>query len=133
MLVFYLSAANPDFSLPALALPTAVVLWRKRSYIEEDDAGRGFEDDIYPVDCTWTNFTAVGVTSATRPCHCQSALSLAAATLIPSPSGEREGEASMSSEPLRPKRVCVVGAGAAGLACAWSLSKHTDKFDVSAH
>lgn len=36
----------------------------------------------------------------------------------------------MSSEPLRPKRVCVVGAGAAGLACAWSLSKHTDKFDV---
>eukprot|EP00045_Choanoeca_perplexa_P019564 m.3145 g.3145 ORF g.3145 m.3145 type:complete len:476 (-) comp4584_c0_seq1:3-1430(-) len=36
----------------------------------------------------------------------------------------------MSSEPLRPKRVCVVGAGAAGLATAWSLGRHPDKFEV---
>jgi len=36
----------------------------------------------------------------------------------------------MSQEPLRPKRVCVVGAGAAGLSCAWSLSQYPDKFEV---
>lgn len=34
------------------------------------------------------------------------------------------------AQPLRPKRVCVVGAGAAGLACAWSLSEHPDQFEV---
>ena len=31
----------------------------------------------------------------------------------------------------RKKRVLVVGAGAAGTAAAWSLSRHNDKFDVA--
>ena len=32
--------------------------------------------------------------------------------------------------PLKPRRVLIVGAGAAGLACAWSLSRFPDKFEV---
>jgi protoporphyrinogen oxidase len=36
----------------------------------------------------------------------------------------------MASEPSKPKRVCVVGAGAAGLAAAWSLGRYPDKFEV---
>ncbi len=28
------------------------------------------------------------------------------------------------------KRICILGAGAAGCACAWLLSKHPDKFNV---
>ena len=30
----------------------------------------------------------------------------------------------------RRKRVCIVGSGAAGMACAWSLSRFPDRFDV---
>ena len=37
-----------------------------------------------------------------------------------------------SSSPNRTKtRVAVIGAGAAGMACAWSLSRHSDTFDVT--
>lgn len=28
-------------------------------------------------------------------------------------------------------RVCIIGGGAAGMACAWSLSRHSEKFDVT--
>ncbi|GAB4821602.1 hypothetical protein N2152v2_008648 [Parachlorella kessleri] len=34
------------------------------------------------------------------------------------------------SRPARPRKVCIIGGGAAGMACAWSLSRHPDKFDV---
>lgn len=32
-----------------------------------------------------------------------------------------------------PKRVCVVGAGAAGMSAAYALSKHPDKFSVTVY
>ncbi|RNA42040.1 flavin-containing amine oxidasedehydrogenase [Brachionus plicatilis] len=28
------------------------------------------------------------------------------------------------------KKVCIIGAGAAGCACAWLLSQHSDKYQV---
>lgn len=31
----------------------------------------------------------------------------------------------------RPKRVAIVGAGAAGMAAAWSMSRYPDKFKVT--
>ncbi|PIL34256.1 hypothetical protein GSI_03967 [Ganoderma sinense ZZ0214-1] len=33
--------------------------------------------------------------------------------------------------PSPPKRVCVIGAGASGMAAAYALSKHPDKFIVT--
>jgi predicted NAD/FAD-binding protein len=35
-----------------------------------------------------------------------------------------------AAQPLVRTRICVVGAGAAGIAAAWSLSRHPDKFQV---
>lgn len=35
-----------------------------------------------------------------------------------------------SEEGTMKKRVCVVGAGAAGMACAWSLGRFPEKFEV---
>lgn len=30
----------------------------------------------------------------------------------------------------QPKKICIIGAGAAGCACAWLLSRHSEKFNV---
>jgi predicted NAD/FAD-binding protein len=34
------------------------------------------------------------------------------------------------TETTKKKRVCVIGAGAAGSSCAWLLGKHPDLFEV---
>ncbi len=36
----------------------------------------------------------------------------------------------MKEKLVKKRRVCVVGAGAAGSSCAWLLSKHQDLFEV---
>ena len=41
------------------------------------------------------------------------------------------GKGSQADVQVPPKRVCVVGAGAAGMAAAWSLSRYPDKYDVT--
>ncbi|KAI0743733.1 FAD/NAD(P)-binding domain-containing protein [Daedaleopsis nitida] len=38
---------------------------------------------------------------------------------------------SSSSSSTKPKRVCIVGAGASGMSAAYALSKHPDKFQVT--
>lgn len=37
----------------------------------------------------------------------------------------------MTNNQPKKKRICIIGAGAAGCSCAWLLNKHPDKFDVS--
>jgi NADH dehydrogenase FAD-containing subunit len=37
----------------------------------------------------------------------------------------------MARSKNQPKRVLVVGAGAAGMSCADALSNHTDRFEVT--
>lgn len=64
------------------------------------------------------------------PCFCNS-LSSFSSLLYGDQATSESLETSMAHEPLRPRRVCVIGAGAAGLACAWSLSEHPDRFEVS--
>ena len=47
------------------------------------------------------------------------------------PSGDMMGGDQASEESAHPrKRVCIVGAGAAGMAAAWSLSRFPDRFEV---
>jgi len=41
------------------------------------------------------------------------------------------GATSDQCPPAARKRVAIVGAGAAGMAAAWSLSRHPDEFDVT--
>lgn len=35
------------------------------------------------------------------------------------------------SPPPKPKRVCIVGAGASGMSAAYAFSRHPDKFQVT--